>query len=75
MFAKVFHTDKSSDEFDEFIETGSIPPGNTILAACNGNFTTNLSQKVIEWFQKQGSKEITSIQPGHTFAFIAIAGR
>ena len=51
MFAKVFHTDKSSDEFDEFIKTGSIPPGNTIIAACNDGFTKNLSPNVIAWFQ------------------------
>ena len=72
--AKVFDTYKSSSAFEKFIDH-SFPEGFIILAACQDDCVTKLSQKSRNWFVQLGSKEILKLKYRQGFAFIGISGR
>lgn len=74
--AKVFDTYKDSDGFDTFIKSlKNIPNGSIIVAACEDECITHLSQKGKEWFINMGSKEIESVEYRQGYAFIGKIGQ
>lgn len=73
LWAKVFDTYKSSDEFDD--STHKIPEGYIVVAACKDDCVTKLSQYGKQWFANMGSVEIWNLEYRQGFAFVGISGR
>lgn len=59
--AMVFDTYKSPDQFDDFI-SDDFKGGSIVIAACQDDCATNLSEKAKSWFANMGSSEIWNLQ-------------
>lgn len=68
-FAQVFDTYKNSTELDKFIER-DIPEGHIIVAACQDDCATALSEKAKQWFADMGAIEIWNVGYREGYAFI-----
>ena len=55
--AQAYDTHESSEELEKFISE-EMAYGSIVVAACQDECSKNLSEKVKEWFQRMGSKEI-----------------
>ena len=60
-FAKVFDTYKTSVEFDHFLDR-EIPDGQIVVVACKDDCIQAMSDKGKNWFEKMGSKAITTLK-------------
>ena len=58
---KVFDTYKTSKGLDNYIRKG-IPEGWVVVAACEDECTTQLSQLAKNWFIDMGSMEIQNLK-------------
>ena len=74
-FGEVFDTYKSSFELDQFINFDVIPDGHIVVAACQDDCITALSETGKSWFSDMGSKEINNLQYRCGFSFIGIKGK
>ena len=64
-FTKVFDTYKSSDSFEEFIESierNDIPDDLVVAVACQDECITNLTSDCREWLESMGSNEIYKLE-------------
>lgn len=74
-YAQCFDTYKSSSEFNQFIKrVQCIPDGYIMIAACQDDCVTNLSEEAIEWFESMGSDEISELAYRQSFVFIGVGG-
>ena len=72
--SQVFDTFKSSDALEEFIKF-NVPDGKIVIAACQDECTSELSEKAKKWFLDMGSNEILDLKYREGFAFIGISGQ
>lgn len=53
----------------------NIPDGFIIIASCQDECTTAMSERVKQWFEHLGSKEIRNLKYRQSYAFIGIKGK
>ena len=70
----VFDTYKTCVELDQFIKC-NIPDGYIVVAACQDECSSRLSDFAKSWFQSMGSMEIYNVGYREGFVFIGTNGR
>lgn len=58
IYAQVFDTYKTSEEFEIFLLYDEVPDGAIVIAACKDECWTSFSDTCKQWFENMGSKEI-----------------
>ena len=72
--AAVYDTSESSLAFDNFIDS-DIPEGYIVAAACNDDFTAEISEGGLGWFESMGSRVAREVRYKRGFAFVGVFGR
>ena len=75
LVAQAFDTYKNSTGLNEFTQrvvgqNKDIPEGHIIVAACQDDCTTALSDEAKNWFEDMGASEITNVGYREGYAFI-----
>ena len=72
--ARVFDTYDSSDDLEDFIDSGIVKDNSIVIVACKDDCITKLSNKCKTWFENMGSKLISQLSYRQGFAFISKIG-
>ena len=62
LFAKIFDTYKSSEEFELFITNHKPPEDSIVIAACKDECVKNLSKLAKKFFSDMGSMKIDNLK-------------